>query len=176
MQLALRTFAAAAVVALTTIAPYPVHAQSADTLAIGARLRIQLRAVPPAPTPARITGVLSRADSTTLWLATTDGAPLRTVGRIDIVRLEQYAGRRSAGASFGKGAAYGALAGVGLSGALVIAAAIDERRHPCGGCMISGPVAAVIVAVPLTAASTLVGGLVGLGFGRRDRWTRVERP
>ncbi len=176
MQHALTTFLTAAVVALTIIAPHPVRAQRADSLPIGARFRIQLRAAPPDPAPARFTGVLTHADSTTLWLAATDGAPLRTVGRIDIVRLEQYAGRRSAGASFGRGAGYGALVGVGLSGALVIAAAIDERRHPCGDCMLSGPVTAVIIGVPFTAASTLVGGLVGLGFGRSERWTRVKRP
>ncbi len=176
MQYALKTFVTAAVVALTITVAHPAHAQSADTLAIGARLRIQLRAEPPAKAPARFTGVLARADSSTLWLATADGAPLQTVGRTDIARLERYAGRRSAGASFGRGAAYGALVGVGLSGAFLIAATIDEHRNPCGDCMISGPIVAAVIAVPFTAASTLVGGLVGLGFGRGDRWKRVRQP
>lgn len=63
-----------------------------------------------------------------------------------------------------------------MSGALLIAATIEERRHTCGDGMNSGPLTAVIIAVPFTAASTLVGGLVGLGFSRRDRWKRVEQP
>ena len=145
-------------------------AQRADSLLVGARVRVHRHSAPPRV----VSGVLLGADSTGLTLAAANGAPPRTVAAAEVARLERHAGRRSAGAAFGRGAGRGALVGLALSAVLMGAALVEERRNPCHDCFINGPMAAGIVAVPLTAGSTLLGGVIGLG--RRDRWTRVAYP
>lgn len=147
-----------------------VAAQRADSLPIGARVRVHRHDAP----PRIVSGVLLGVDSTGLTLAAAHGAPPRTVAAADVARLERHAGRRPTAAAFGRGAARGALVGLALSAVLLGAALVDEQRNPCGDCFINAPVAAGIVAVPLTAGSTLIGGVIGLG--RRDRWVRVAYP
>lgn len=145
-------------------------AQQADRLPVGARVRVhQLNG------PSRtVTGTLVRADSSGLTVAATDGPLARTIVAAEVARLEQHVSTRSAGAAFGRGAGRGALVGLALSAVLLGAALVEEQRHPCSDCMINAPVAAGIVAVPLSVGSTLIGGLVGLG--KRERWVRVAYP
>lgn len=145
-------------------------AQRANQLPVGARVRVR-QGIEPSRT---VTGVLVRADSLGLTVAPRDGAPARTIPAAEITRLERYLGTRSTGAAFGRGAARGALVGVSLSAMLMGLALVHEQRDRCGDCMITAPMAAAIVAVPLTVGSSVLGGLFGLGF--RERWARVAYP
>jgi len=158
--------------ALVTALAVPPHAeaQQADQLSVGARVRVhRLNGQ-----PRIVTGVLVRADSVGVTIAAPDDSSPQLITAADVARLEQHVGTRSPGAALGRGAGRGALAGLALSAVLMGAALVTEQRDPCRDCMITSPVAAGIVAVPLTAASALIGGLVGIGT--RERWARVPYP
>jgi hypothetical protein len=144
-------------------------AQRADSLPVGARVRVHRQGVPQRV----VSGLLLRSDSTGLTLAAANSAPPWSIAATEVVRLERHAGRRSAAGAFGRGAGRGALVGLALSAVLLGAVLVEEQRNPSDS-FISAPVAAGIVAVPLTAGSILIGGVIGLG--RRDRWTRVAYP
>lgn len=148
----------------------PAAAQRADDLPVGAQVRIHRVTAP----PARVSGVLARVDSATLTVTNRDSTNPVVVPRVDVASLEQLTGRRSAGSAFWRGAGRGALVGVGVSAVLLGAAFVSQRRNPCNDCFITAPMAAGAVSVPLTALTTLAGGVVGLRF--RERWAPLPRP
>jgi hypothetical protein len=144
----------------------PASAQRADSLPIGARVRVHFRH----PPPAAYDGVLVALDSFSLTLTTPDGssqiAPLD-----EIARLEQYVGRLSRGMAFRRGARTGALIGLGTSAFLLVVAAMN----PCEGeCLMAPTAAAAVVAVPVTALTTAIGGMIG--SRHRDLWIALPRP
>lgn len=61
-----------------------------------------------------------------------------------------------------------------MSAVMFGAAVVSDSHSKCYDCMISGKAAAVVLAVPLIASTSLVGGFIGLNF--RDRWSRINRP
>lgn len=163
-----RIFAAAA---LVVVAATTLPAQRADSVLVGARVRVQLLTPPfggPAP---RVEGRFVASDRRSLRLSVPPNAEVRSIERNAIGKLERYEGRRSEGKAFARGAARGAIAGGAVGGVLVAAAFLDARKG-CSDCFIDERAIAGVGAVALTAAGALIGGAIGTAF--RDRWTAVR--
>ena len=165
-----RTFVASSFAIVALALPHALGAQQAESLPIGARVRVHPLTPPLVP----VTGVLVRADSAGLVIAGRDDARLRSIPVREVSRLERHVFTRPKGSAFVRGAGRGALVGLALSAVLVGAAVVEDRRNSCHDCFVNARLAAAVVAVPLTAVSSLVGGAVGLST--RERWARVAYP
>ncbi len=149
-------------------APRPLLAQH-DSLPVGVRLRAG-SVVPPG---ARQAGTLIASDSVSLTLLTADYGERRILLN-DLTRLDLHVSRRSAGSAFAQGAGVGFLVGLGIGTIATGAMAVYESTHGCGDCIIPGTVIVGILSAGFTAASTVIGG--GVGLATRDRWRRVTIP
>jgi hypothetical protein len=147
-------------------------AQRADSLTVGATIRVTRNG----PAWNALHGEFVSRDSAGAVLIR-DGADgvLLSIARSEIRQLDFAGVRRSGGQAFGRGAAWGALTGLGIAAGVIAFAAIHEADHPCIDCWLGETAGAAIVSVPVVVLSPLIGGLVGLAF--RERWTKVElRP
>ena len=94
--------------------------------------------------------------------------------KIDDVDKVYALGKRSDGWAFAHGMGVGALAGLGIG--VGVSALLLAFEHPQRCSDVCFPPAAVtaILTLPFTALTTVVGGVVGLGF--RDKWRSVPIP
>ena len=153
-------FGLAATVAFAT----SVAAQRADSLPIGARVRVQFRH----PPPASYDGTLVAVDSLSLTLTASNGMP-QVAPFDEITRLEQYVGPISGGMGFSRGARTGMWVGIGTTAFLVV------YGFMCGeACLVRTPEGAAAVGIPLTGFTTLIGGIIG--SQRRELWVPLPNP
>lgn len=152
---------------LTAGAPRAVEAQHRDSLPIGA----YVRATRFERNPPRIEGILESADSTSLHIRPIAEREARVVPRADIAYLSRRVEVDRAWPAFRRGAKWGAIAGVVTSVVVVAAVGIDEARNPCGECFFPPTGLVALTAIPFTAATTLVGGVLGVAL--RNPWERV---
>ena len=148
----------------------PLAAQRIDSLAAGAIVRVKLTS----PRSDVVRGkYLARDSAGVLTIASDPGGTPVTVGLREIDNLEMRETDRTAGQAFGRGAAWGALTGLEISVALVVAGVIFDAKHPCDDfCFISNTAAGAVLSVPVMILSPVVGGLIGMSF--RERWIRVR--
>ncbi len=151
--------------------PALLGAQRVDSLTAGARIRVQR--VAPAWTSVR--GTYVSRDSLSFVLdpqdrsGVLDSIPMPEVAAVEISVLH-----RTAGQAFGRGAARGALAGIGVGAVLMTLATIADARED-GDSYIPARAVAGVFAVLLTGVTTLVGGAIGSTL--RDEWKPVSfRP
>lgn len=147
----------------------PVRAQRADSLPVGARVRVHRRSPPPT-----VVGILVRADGTSLTLAIPETGTEQVVPRREVARLERHVGRLAEGDAFRRGAQRGAFVGALVGGVATYTALLVERRRPCQDCMINAPMAVGAISVVFLGLSTLVGGAAGAAHP--DRWEPVPLP
>jgi hypothetical protein len=165
----MRRFALFAAIALQIT---DLSAQRVDSLMAGATIRITRSG----PAWNALRGEFISRDSAGAVLIR-DGADgvLLSIARSEIRQVDIAGVSRSGGQAFGRGAAWGALTGLGIAAGLIAFAAVHEADYPCIDCWIGETAGAAIVSVPVVVLSPLIGGLVGLAF--RERWTKVElRP
>ena len=125
--------------------------------------------------PRRFAGGLLAADSLSITVDPERGGERLEVPLSSLRRLEVSLGRRTPGEGMRRGAARGLLVGLGASALLIGSAAIaDEQEGPSDG-FITATAAAVIISIPLTAATTVTGALWG-ATSPGERWRRVETP
>jgi hypothetical protein len=157
----------AAFLALVLVIAGPLGAQSLDSLAAGARVRVA-RYVP----SRMVVGTFVRADSLSLVIMPNRGPSTMTMSRSDLRRVEISCGRRPTDEAFVRGARTGALIGVGL-GLVATGLAIRADRE-CTDCMFPATVIVVPLSVAFAGATTLVGGMIGVAS--REQWSRVWPP
>lgn len=123
--------------------------------------------------PKRIAGTILQADSAALTVRPRGGQPLvllaNRVERIDI---------REEPRTWLQGAWHGTKRGLvgGLAAtAVFVALGLAADTQPCDGCFISATGIALLLGVPLTAATTAGGTLIGAAFPGHT-WTRVPLP
>ena len=145
----------------------PASAQRADSLRIGAQVRVQPLLRP----PPQVAGTVVAVDSVHLTLKDSHGSP-QIVPLDEIVRLERYDGQISSFAGFRRGARRGFMIGLGTSAFIwAIAFIVPECQ---GECVMSAKEEAALITVPLIAVTTTVGGIIGSQY--RAVWTRLPIP
>lgn len=147
-----------ALVSLTLLVPTSdAVCQRADSLPVGARVRVDTRIT----TPRRMFGILQAADSTAIAVVP-DGRPVVLVPRSDVQSIAVgHREPRPGGAA--RGAKRGFRIGVGITIATmgvasVVAAAVRYRPSEYEP---SVPLTVAILGVPFTVLSTVVGAVVG---------------
>lgn len=147
------------------LAAAPLRAQSAlpDP---GARVRIELLGA------GRVVGTLV-AREPDRWLVRRGPRDTVAVTPPFVERLEVSRGERSPGQAFVRGAGIGALVGVGATAAVAVVTAASGGFE-CQDCMFSPALVIGVGGPALTAATTLLGGIIG-SF-QLDRWERVPLP
>ncbi|HTK52254.1 MAG TPA: hypothetical protein VL308_10230 [Gemmatimonadaceae bacterium] len=159
----------ALVVATVMISATTALAQRADSLRIGARVRVQ----PIHRPPPQVAGEVVAVDSVGLTLKDSHGSP-QFVPLDEINRLERYDGRISSFAGLRRGARRGLMIGLGAS-AVIWAIAVINTNPSCGGdCLLSPKEEAAVLTVGLTAVSTTLGGIIGSQY--RAVWTSLPIP
>lgn len=144
----------------------PASAQRADSLRIGARVRVQPLHRP----PPQVAGVVAAVDSVNLTLNDSHGSP-QIVPLDEILRLERYDGQLGSYEGLRRGARRGFLIGLGTTTVLLVVSLIV----PCQGeCDMSAPQFAVLLGGTVTAATTVLGGIIGSQY--RAVWTRLPIP
>lgn len=124
--------------------------------------------------PRRVTGALVAADAQSLTVASPEWGAV-TVPLAELARLDVSMGRRTRGEGARRGAVRGLVGGLAVGAVLVGFGAVTDAREGCRGCYISATAGAVILAVPLTAVTTVGGALLGAA-APGDRWIRVPTP
>ena len=127
---------------LFLVLPAPLQAQRADSLVVGADVRVERQT----GEPAVVTGRFRSRDTSSFVLAEL-AAPdnLRSIPMRNIRSVFLLESTRSSGNAFGRGAGIGALVGLGVSAILVGAAVITDAQNTCRDCWITAtPVAAVL--------------------------------
>lgn len=158
----------ALVAAAATISASPVSAQRADSLRIGARVRVQ----PIHRPPPQVAGEVVAVDSVGLTLKDSHGSP-QFVPFDEINRLERYDGKISAFAGFRRGARRGLLIGLGASAFMALVSLVTPGCQ--GDCVPSSETAEVVLlSASVTAVSTTLGGIIGSQY--RSVWTRLPIP
>ncbi len=149
----------------------PLHAQRADSLRVGAQVRVDRWQ----PTREFYRGTYQSRDSLNFVINSRDdllervSIPIRDIGAV-----EMLVGQRTAGAGFRRGAGRGALVGIGASAVLMTLAVVADARED-GDVFISATAVAGVLSVLLTGATTLIGGAIGAAH--QDTWAKVPfRP
>jgi hypothetical protein len=149
----------------------PLHAQHADSLRVGAQVRVDRWQ------PARefYRGTYQSRDSGVFVITSQDdllervSIPIRDIGAV-----EMLVGQRTVGEGLRRGARKGALIGIGASAVLMTLAAISDAREDAD-VFISGKAVAGVLSVLLTGVTTLVGSAIGAAH--QDIWAKVPfRP
>ena len=139
--------------------PLPLHAQRADTLHPGDRIRVTVVT----PTPRLYVGTYQARTDSALQLQS-GGSPL-TIAMTTVSRLEQSRGRKLSVA----GGVLGFLVGGAGGAALGCLANRDDYGVFCGG-----------QSDTKVAVGAVLGGAAGAALGailfRRERWGPVEAP
>lgn len=149
----------------------PLHAQRADSLTVGAQVRVDRWQ----PTREYYRGTYQKRDSLTFVIASRDDV-LETIAipTRDIGRVEMLVGTRTTGEAIKRGAGRGALVGIGGSAIVMTLAVIADARDD-GDSFIPAKVVAGAFAVVFTAATTLIGAAIG--SAHRETWVEVPfRP
>lgn len=155
-------------VAASIASAAPATAQRADSLRIGARVRIQPFHRP----PPQVAGVVAAVDSVGLTLTDSHGSP-QFVPHDEIVRLERYDGHISSFTGFRRGARRGLMIGLGASAFLTLVALITPTcQSDCAS--ISETAEVVLLSASVTAATTTLGGIIGSQY--LSVWTRLPIP
>ena len=166
MTLRFRILALAAAAML----PALVSAQRADSLVVGAQLRVDRLQ----PERKYIRGTYTSHDSVKLVIAALDGArdlielPLRDIGAVELLTAV-----RPSDKAFVEGAKRGALVGLGIGAILVTLGALADSRTPgnCGDCFVTGTSLAVGASFLIIPLSALIGG--ASGSASRETWVEV---
>lgn len=124
-----------------------------------------------------VVGGLVAADSATLTLDPAVGGmgSILTIPVSDVRRMDVSLGARTPAQGAWRGLKRGLLTGVVLSAAIITAGVIEDEKDECGDCFINATLAAVIVSVPLTTATSLIGTFIG-ATSPGERWRRVQPP
>jgi hypothetical protein len=156
-------------IAIAFLAISQAHAQSADVLTDGARVRI----VRWQPARSVVNGAFVRRDSLSFVVATGgDRATLYSVPVADIGEVEVALAERTAGQAIRRGAGYGALLGFGITAALLAVGAVSDASHSCrDDFCISGVGLAAAGGIVVTVGTTLIGGM--FGAANRTIWQSV---
>ncbi|HEX2204858.1 MAG TPA: hypothetical protein VHG91_16230 [Longimicrobium sp.] len=165
----LRPFLAALLLALGAAAP--ALAQRGVVVDSAARVRVKQAEV------GTVVGALLAADSLSLTLDPAAGGMGSSllIPVADVRRMDVSLGVRTPSQGAWRGLKKGFLTGVVLSGAIIAAAAIEDEQDPCGDCFFNATLSAVIISVPLTGATTLLGTVWGAA-APGERWRRVQPP
>jgi hypothetical protein len=148
--------------ALALLAALPAsggRAQSVTGLEPGARVRVAAEAV----APKRMVGTLVRLDADSMQLRLSDVDELARVPREAITKVEISRGRRSRG----RGALYGALAGLAVGAGAVLATPRCEEPD-CWEIFSKGEGAALVGGL-----GAGLGALVGLAIPPGEKWESV---
>lgn len=165
----LRTLFAALLLAFAAAAP--ALAQSGVLVDSAARVRVRQAE------GGTVVGGLVAADSAKLTLdpAARGMGDILTIPVDGVRRMDVSLGARTPAQGAWRGLKRGLLTGVVLSAAIITAGVIEDREDDCGDCIINATLGAVIVSVPLTAATTLIGTFLGAS-SPGERWRRVQPP
>ena len=150
----------------------PLVAQRADSLTVGAKIRVQRAA----PVWTMVRGTYVTRDSVSFVLDEGDSSGVRTnIPMIEVKSVEMSVRQRTSGEAFKRGAGRGALVGIGAGAILMTLATIADAREANSDSFISARAVAGVFSVLLTGVTTLVGG--GIGLAARDQWREVPfRP
>jgi hypothetical protein len=153
----------------------PLLAQRADSLIQGARVRVQFDG-PSRGWRRSMEGTVVRTDVDTLVLQSAAQSLAQGIPWSRVRRVETYAGTRSAGAAFGRGARRGAVVGGAIGVGAIVAERVYERTRQCTvHCRRPFLVSfGAVVVTSTTFWGAVIGG--GVGLSHREQWTRVRQP
>jgi hypothetical protein len=165
-----RRIVTSAFVVGAVVCALPLVAQRADSLTVGAKIRVQRAA----PVWTMVRGTYVTRDSVSFVLDESDGSGVRTnIPMIEVKSVEMSVRQRTSGEAFKRGAGRGALVGIGVGAILMTLATISDARD--NDSYIPARAVASVFSVLLTGVTTLVGG--GIGLAARDQWREVPfRP